>query len=354
MDDLRPDLAAGVMNTHVDVFVGPKHDLVHTSLVLTGFCELASRRAISLRYRVARGGDAWLTGDPMVIVFDVHGAETTRVAIDLRDGEGISEPIIDRVRWYFKRAFHPPELEALGPARSAGMRPFGLNYGCRSLRSTARLLAAVGGPIALTGRDGLQRLRSYLGTPPPSAFEKGPETPVEQWVHFQTRLWPAAEAAPGEADIVNVDRVNMVRALKRAFGKRFIGGVMATDHARRHFPDDLTPHPSKYIEYLRLKQRCLIGVYTRGLEHSLAFKLGETIAASQCLVSVPLRYGLPAPLEVNRHYLAFETVDDCVAACQRLFDDPALARSMRQANHDYYVRAIEPAAHIERVLDLLG
>jgi hypothetical protein len=287
----------------------------------------------------------------MVVVFDVHGASTTRVAIDLRDGEGISQPIIDLVRWYLKRSFHTPERERLEPARRQRMLPFGLNFPCRSRRSTVRLLASIGGPIALSGGDGLRRLRSYLSTPTPSAFEQGPDTPVESLVHFQPRLWASVDAPAGEAEAVNAGRVQLVRALKREFGRRFIGGLVATAQARQHYPDDLTPHSSKYVDYLRLKQRCLIGIYTRGLEHSLAFKLGETFAASQCLVSVPLRYGLPAPLQIGRHYIEFETVDACIAACHRLLEDPALARSMRQANHDYYVREVEAAAHIQRVIE---
>ena len=143
----------------------------------------------------------------------------------------------------------------------------------------------------------------------------------------------------------------MVRALKREFSDRFIGGLAATDYANERYPDDLTPHSSKNRDYVRLKRRCLIGIYTRGLEHSLAFKLSETFAASQCLVSVPLRYGLPAPLEIGRHYLEFETIDGCIAACHRLLKDLDAAQSMRRANHDYYTREIAPAAHIQRVLD---
>src|SRR4051794_37864898 len=101
LDHLRAVVATGVMALDVDVYVGPAHDLVHTSLVLTGFCRLASSGEIRLRYRQPRAEtDRWLAADPMVIVFDVAGSRTTRVAIDLRDGEGISYPIIDRVEWY--------------------------------------------------------------------------------------------------------------------------------------------------------------------------------------------------------------------------------------------------------------
>ena len=95
------------------VFVGPDHDLIHTSLLLTGFCALADRGSVSLRYQWPKGDEGWLVGDPIVVCFDVEGPPRVRVAIDLRDGEGISQPIIDRVQWYFKRAFYRPELDRL-------------------------------------------------------------------------------------------------------------------------------------------------------------------------------------------------------------------------------------------------
>ncbi len=339
------------MTPRIVLFVGPTHDLIHTSLLLTGFCSLAARGAIALRYRWPRAkADRWLAADPVVVCFDVEDAAPMRVAIDLRDGEGVSRPIIDRVDWYVKRAFYPPELEALPRELAAKVLPFGLNYGCRSGSSTFRLLGTIGAPVALTGRHGLQRLRQYLSTPPTATFEQRPDVPVEPCVAFQTRLWTSQEVPGGEVEPLNSGRVAIVRALRRAFGDRFVGGLVPTPLALDRYPDDVTPHSSRYAEYLAIKKRCLISVYTRGVEHSLAFKLGETFAASQCLVSVPLRYELPTPIEAGRHYLAFETPEACIEACQRLLEDAGLAASMRTANHDYYVQEVEPAAHVARVL----
>ena len=96
--------------------MGTDHDFIHTSLVLTGFCALASRGDISLHYQRATGGDRWLSGDPAVVCLDVNDK---RVAIDLRDGEGVSQPIFDRVALYFKRAFSRSELEKLPPGYAA-------------------------------------------------------------------------------------------------------------------------------------------------------------------------------------------------------------------------------------------
>lgn len=336
------------------VYVSPGHDLIHTSLLHTGFCELALRDAIAIRYRRPPAADAWLAGDPIVVCFDIEGPTPLRVAVDLRDGEGISSPIIDRVDRYLKRAFYRPEVDRLPPHHAVKLAPFGLNFPCRNGASSWRLLQTIGLPLAAEGKAGLSRLRQYLLTPPISEFELDPSVPVSARVIFQTRLWTQQEVAPGEAEPLNQERLAMVRALKRAFGDRFAGGLVPTPFARATYPDDVTPHSSQAADYLKLRKQCLIGVYTRGIEHSLAFKLAETFAASQCLVSVPLRYELPSPIEEGRHYLLFNTPDECVAACQRLFDDPARASAMRYANHEYYAREVEPAAHVMKMLDRLA
>ena len=339
------------MTHSVTVYVGPRHDLIHTSLLHTGLCALADRGAINLRYRRPAGVDAWLTADPIVVCFDVDGTAPVRAAVDLRDGEGVSSPIVDRVDRYFKRAFYRPEVERLAASWATKLEPFGLNFGCRNRTSTRRVLQTLALPLAATGRPGLSRLRHYLLTPPISAFELDPSAPVSPRVTFQTRLWTEDEVAPGEAEPLNADRVALVRALKKAFGSRFAGGLVPTPFAVARYPGEITPHSSKYSDYLKLRRQCLVGVYTRGVEHSLAFKLGETFAASQCLVSVPLRYALPSPIQEGRHYLPFSSPDQCVEACQRLLDNPSVAQDMRYANHEYYTREVEPAAHLLKTLN---
>jgi hypothetical protein len=336
----------------VRVYIGPDHDLYHTSLLLSGLCELDRRGSISLEYHVPRRGEErWLVGDAAVVCLDLSGPLERRIAIDLRDGEGLSRPILDRVDCYLKRAFYPPELEGLPPALASIVEPYGLNFASRSAASTIRLLRAIGLPLIGRGRAGIARLREYLSTPPISAFEQGPDVPVEATVTFQTRLWTEDEVPPGEVEGLNGERVAMVRALRRTFGDRFVGGLVPTPLARARYAEDLTPHSSKYVDYLALRQRCLVSVYTRGVEDSLAFKLGETFAASQCLVSVPLKYQLPVPLVDGKNYVLYNTIDECLTACDRLLMSPQLADEMRHANHAYYRSEIEPAAHVSKVLD---
>jgi hypothetical protein len=342
------------MRPRITAFVSPDHDLYHTSLFLTGLDALARRGTIALRCEYPRApDDVWLTGDPVVVCFEVDQPRL-RVAIDLRDGEGVSRPILDRVDRYFKRAFYPPELLALPPALAARVEAYGLNFGGRSWSSTLRLLRAIGPALASRGRAAVPRLRQLLATPTMDTFEQGPDVPLEGKVVFQTRLWTSDEIPPDEVEPLNTARVEVVRALRRALGDRFVGGLVPTPMARERYPADVTPHSSRYAEYLALKKRYLVSVYTRGVEHSLAFKLGETLAASQCLVSVALRYTLPSPLLPDRHYLEFQTTDECVDACQRLLDDPEMARAMRHANAEYYRTEVAPAAHVANILSRVG
>ena len=121
---------------------------------------------------------------------------------------------------------------------------------------------------------------------------------------------------------------------------------MPTDFARRHYADVILERAFRRKEYIRMTQRCLVGIYTRGLHHSLAFKLPEYLAASMCIVSDPLRNELPQPLVAERHFLEFRTPEECAAQCERLLRDPDTARAMRCENRAYYRRWVAPPEHL--------
>lgn len=331
-------------------------DLYHASLLYTGLHALSRRGAIALRLRRARSADdRALAADPLAVCLEVaDGGAVRRVAVDLRDQSDrfAAEPLA-RCDAYLKRSFHRPDLAALPADAAARVRPFGLNFACRTLGATVRLLAAVG-PAAAGGAAGRRHLRTLLVLPTTADFEQRPDAELEPAVVFQTRVWEPADAPPGESEAINAERVAVVRALREALGDRFRGGLVPTPLALARYPREVTAHPSRRRRYTLLSKRHLIGVYTRGLHQSTAFKLPEYLAAAQCVVAEPPRNELPAPLEPGRHYLPFRTPDECVTACQRLLRDADLARAMRQANADYYRSEVEPAARASRVVGPAG
>src|SRR5581483_1058820 len=115
-------------------------------------------------------------------------------------------------------------------------------------------------------------------------------------------------------------RLALVRALRRAFGERFLGGVVRTPLAERLCPDAISPLPSAHRAYARWSSAPLIGIYSRGLHDSIAFKLPEYMANGKAIVAegMPRDAILPAPLAENHDYLPFATPDECVAQCEYL------------------------------------
>ena len=53
--------------------------------------------------------------------------------------------------------------------------------------------------------------------------------------------------------------------------------------------------------------------------------MAEYMAASRCIVSERPLYESATPLVAGQHYLPFSTPEECVAACQRLIDEPDTA-----------------------------
>ena len=94
--------------------------------------------------------------------------------------------------------------------------------------------------------------------------------------------------------------------------------------------------------HVALTKECLVAVGTAGLHDSTSWKMAEYLAASRCIVSERPFYDSAAPLVEGKHYLAFTTPAECVAACERLLDDPETARALRAASYAYYSAHVRP------------
>jgi hypothetical protein len=150
---------------------------------------------------------------------------------------------------------------------------------------------------------------------------------------------------------LNDSRVALVRALRKAFPKHFRGGVIPTKLARERYPDALTAEPTRPAGYLAASRESLIGISTRGLHHSVPFKLPEYLAGSKCIVSEPLRNALPDALENGRELLWFRGVDECLEKCEELLRWPERALELRHNAWKYYQKHVAPAAHVRKCLE---
>jgi hypothetical protein len=356
----------GVPRYKVILHISPYH-LYDCGKIYSALCDLEKRKHIEMRLQASDDAAALSYSDVgvWIVVQDGEGGETRQLYIDLLDRS--DQFSLERLRHcdlYMKRSYHSQDINALPDFLRAKVAPFGLNHFCRSLRGAVRIMPALlhhyrrewmrhPGRMSASKAAGLTDLKYYLLGPDPASFELAPEAEKDRTVVYQPRLWSQVETEPDNADALNGQRVELVRALRRALGPRFRGGLVPNAYARTHYPDDVTDLPTKPKDYIEFSKKSLIGIYTRGIHHSLAFKMSEYLASSTCIVSEPLRNELPAPLIEGKNYLSFSNPSECVDRCLQLLDDSVAARTVRQNNHDYYRNHVEPAAHMEKCLDRL-
>jgi hypothetical protein len=371
-------LAAGLPSGHpettrapakylVRVHIGPWQNFYHTSKVYTGLLRLAGQGGIGVEFvPPLPGEDALWTSNPLAVTLDVIAAPAAppvRVCIDVHDAADVFfTDLLAACDVYCKRSYRAADAAALPPDLAGKVLPFGLNYGCRSFRSTLRVVRAL-----LPGcvrrflrspRQGMKELsehlpvlKQFLACPSTAEFEQSPDVAVEPTILFQTRVWEPWDTGPDDAAGINEQRVGVVRALRKAFGKAFVGGLVPTPFAWEHYPDAVTTEQTRRKAYVAMSKRSLIGIYTRGLHSSIAFKFPEYLAASKCIVTDPLSHELPRPLAAGRHYLLFGEPEECVERCAEVLRDRGLASALRHAAYKYYQENVEPAAHLRHCLD---
>jgi len=286
---------------------------------------------------------------PRIVMLSIDGKGGSRTAaVDLSDQRDLfGSDELEEANVYFKRSFWASAVAALPDRLAAKIEPFGLSNPAITGRAAARLLLARARTGRTPGELALDA-RQLFALPSPRAFESPPDAPAEPLVLFQTRVWAPLR---GESfDAINEERVRLVRSLRESLGRRFIGGLMPDEFARRHYPDAISDLPHGMRAYPRVVRRPLIGVYTRGLHESVAFKFSEYLAASRCIVGHRPEAELPEPLEASRHYLEFSSPDECIAQCEAVLSDPQLASAMRHSSWQYYRAEVEPSAHMRNIV----
>jgi len=280
------------------------------------------------------------------------------LAFDLADSStNFKKGALEEADVYFQRSYHPPDVERLPEPYRRKILPWGLNYACRSLRSAFSVLRAGVTEAVFDVDDNASRRRvlptvvGYFRLNSPKRFFYPASKPKEKLVVFQTRVWTTSGRGTDGDQGVNELRAEMVRLLRKEFGKRFVGGLVPNEMARKYYPDLLARQSGQQSAYVRLLRRSLVGVYTRGLHHSTAWKLPEYLSSTMCVVSEPIRNRLQDPVQAGRHYLEYTTPHDCVDACVRIFEDRHMETWLRENAEAYYQRSIEPTRHMERCLD---
>lgn len=171
------------------------------------------------------------------------------------------------------------------------------------------------------------------------------------FVIFQTRCFLSSESV--DVKTIHQERADLIRCLKKSLGSDFKGGFVPGAIASKQFGDCLTSLPTEPTAYLQLVNESAIGVYTRGLNQSPAWKLAEYFAKGTCCVAEPLLTELPQPLESGIHFYVFTSQAECAERCKSLLLDEAERSRMSSNARRYYEDHINPAKNVLRILELM-
>ena len=357
----------------------------HLSQIYAGLNQLHADRQIRLRHQRPDYGiqRAFTSVTLWLDVTDLGTGVTRGLCYDLTDaGVMESEDGLRKCDVLFKRSFDPALVATFDPRLAAKIRPYGLNVPSRSDRLglvLQQLLFYYLSPGNIgtyqnrrTRFDPIPVLRqvssAVSGRLPAFAsravsdwsvglLEKPALGPEVKRVLFQTGLYdpdlmPVRTKALVEATVrINEYRVRVVRALKRAFGERFIGGLVPDAYARRYFGDCLTTLDTRRQVYMDSMKASRVVVSSKGLHNSNPWKLAEYLAAGRCIVTEPLAYELPDPLVDGTHVVLYDSVERCVEACGRMLENDGLAREMQQQAVDYYRQFVRPSALMMNTLN---
>jgi hypothetical protein len=351
---------------HIEVLLGCGFDIWLHCYFMAGLIELVNEgtvRLVPMRREVRKRCEAFQKrGYPLFSVqcSDMMSGKSKLLVFDARDqSDQWQTEALKQVDVYFKRSFFAPdreELEAQLREKIYPMNPMFATWASGSVGWSYRLQrqflenALKQALSPATRRSGFQDLvrsvRNFSSLSSLDEYEDTPDGEKRPHVLFQTRLWdPSLEEGDWVAPC-NVERIELIRALRNDLGDDFIGGLVPTPYAREHHPDllsNLTPDSKcKRPEFIRLCREFLIRVNIRALFHAIPYSLGETLAANNVMVSRTVRNSCESPLVEGTHYMGFTTPDECAAICRSLLDDPDKVRSLRAQSHEYYRTAVQP------------
>ena len=314
----------------------------YISQIVTGYIMLHRQRVIDLNI-------LYLPDEQKnyPVVIEVLVNRIVKITYDICDGYNFDrdkiEQYLSTVDFYFKRSYDPALHSDF--RYKERIFPMGFYYNLTTKRNIIDSLRYATPRLAASGV-----VKKALGLYYFEKFEDIPQNKKNIKVLFNVRLWDPddddvrhSKELIGEREEINQMRIDCIDKLKCALGNRFVGGIMATDYAKRVRPDlllnGLTVHRLYFMKLIKDADICIA---TTGLHRSNGGKLAEYIAASKSIVSERLHYQVPGDFSKDKNYLEFDTADKCVENTTRLIEDRKLALEMKIENYLYYHNYLRP------------
>jgi hypothetical protein len=268
---------------------------------------------------------------------------------------------LDAIHWYysncdyyFKRSFSA-ELNNMNGFNENKIFPWGFNYHVTYVGNPCE------GPASAIIKE-LAKLclnketNTYFNK---KVFEERPLMKEKNiGILFYSRLWSPSnslsEELNQEREIINQQRIRLIRILRDMFPDRFKGGLETSELTKKIAPDlCVSKEITSRKKYLELMHKSDICIGTTGLHNSIGWKMGEYVAAAKGIVCEPMHYTVPGPFYKEKNYLEFISIEDCIKAVITLYDNPERLYEMKCNNYDYYLSYLEPSKLIMNCLRIV-
>lgn len=281
--------------------------------------------------------------------------DESKVFFDLADNNEIKQDIYDEADFYVKRMLLKTDY-----AKSQKLIPYGLYYPVyyrnpklkylflkdpSLLKYSLKYWKSVSAILDLKDGISVNELKNV---------ESNPAEDCQ--VIFRARLWDPGNNSTSwkkeERIILNEQRVEINRALKKKFGSKFTGGILRNDYSENICPDLVLPgeeyHRKKYLQILKTAS---IGIVNQGLEGSIGAKLGEYVANGLAILTTPVtQYEIPEFVE-GENYLTYKNAGECIAMVDELVQNKASRKKLQRNNKKFYARVLHPGKKVLNILD---
>lgn len=192
-------------------------------------------------------------------------------------------------------------------------------------------------------------LDSKINIPPNFNYAK-------QQILFMTRIWPEERARNQEIkekrQHLNYFRTEIIRQLKKEFKENFFGGLFIDGFSKKQYPDCLLPsnEVAKKNNYFKLLKDFPICITSNG-KYAAGWSVGEYISFSKAIVADKINDDIPGDFINGKNYFEFETVEQCIKACNYLMERPDICFQMAVENYRYYHSYLKPESMIINVLN---
>ncbi|GAA0747857.1 hypothetical protein [Gaetbulibacter jejuensis] len=314
----------------------------HLAQVYDGFEKLKKQGLVDLSYIKVDGDEA----KPILkVVLD----DKYTVIYDLIDGlhwyGSTKEEKLNHFKttteadYYFKRSY-TDQLKQFSPEHCS-VYPLGLNYPLNTEGKYKFLKGLVVNSYLF------KYLKPNYRRYPSELFESAPKLHKNNYIVFFAQLWNPDdvenEISKKEREQINQVRIAIIRACKSEFGDLFRGGIMTTSFSKTQCPDILaSKEETDKLNYLRVVKESNICISTTGLHGSIGWQMGEYVAASKVIVSMPLNYDLPGDFIKGKNYLEFRDIEELISQIKLLLNNKELQFNMMNENFKYYNTYLKP------------